>query len=671
MAFNPDEARDPHGRWTNGATTEIDPRVTDVGGDQWNKDTAARLEKEYADVRPALDKLATEADGKEIEGHTAGSWDDLGGAAQEKAGDKYAEDNYNSTYESEVENWQSEDAKEEAKSQVANDDDWKHEWLADYLTDRIANEDPRIPYTADDLAKAITVHYEPHGSDKDPTISFLNGELMHPDMPGFDPAQATLPGIEPKQEYSALTDKMREEITKDMTEAFHAKAEDLLSSGKIEPPAYLEESAADSVHESWENMDDDAKFEYAKEAGLVKENEDDESGTTTIEIPNKFDPLDRTGGSENYTRTQGLARYMADERAAQLIAARIRPQAPTRLTPREADELYRKWRIENPGADISKYVESTTKPSGVLDDADSLGPRDQAWIDRMRDSVHEHDAQLWSGWKDSSTSREGALIQVAAADELGGRIRDKSLEAAFNEGRPALVKFANEEFKSIGGYEGVKAAVRAKWETTQYLLDKADLPKVGLYRGVTMPEILATTNTGHIASGMWTGEPATLKTTHDAKTGQITDANWVHDKTGQVVDADNITKDYDNALGVRSEKVQSPTGSTFTRLPDVSVVRNGAASTTTDVDVANQWKSGHSGKVVLRAEVPRTAIISVPAYGINVHSEHEVVIAGTAWHGWDAWHERAPRLSDVPLGGKPIISEHWDAINAKWEDKIK
>ena len=84
MAFNPDEARDPHGRWTNGATTEIDPRVTDVGGDQWNKDTAARLEKEYADVRPALDKLATEADGKEIEGHTAGSWDDLGGAAQER-----------------------------------------------------------------------------------------------------------------------------------------------------------------------------------------------------------------------------------------------------------------------------------------------------------------------------------------------------------------------------------------------------------------------------------------------------------------------------------------------------------------------------------------------------------------------------------------------------------
>jgi hypothetical protein len=83
-------------------------------------------------------------------------------------------------------------------------------------------------------------------------------------------------------------------------------------------------------------------------------------------------------------------------------------------------------------------------------------------------------------------------------------------------------------------------------------------------------------------------------------------------------------------------------------MPTVEVVRNGAASTTTSPGVANGW--GSSGnRIVLRASVPRTAAISVPAYGQNVHSEREVVVAGTAWKGWDAWAGRAPEFDKVPL----------------------
>jgi hypothetical protein len=33
-------------------------------------------------------------------------------------------------------------------------------------------------------------------------------------------------------------------------------------------------------------------------------------------------------------------------------------------------------------------------------------------------------------------------------------------------------------------------------------------------------------------------------------------------------------------------------------------------------------------QVRLRGNIPRTAVISVPAYGINIHSEREVVVAG-------------------------------------------
>jgi hypothetical protein len=58
------------------------------------------------------------------------------------------------------------------------------------------------------------------------------------------------------------------------------------------------------------------------------------------------------------------------------------------------------------------------------------------------------------------------------------------------------------------------------------------------------------------------------------------------------------------------------------------------------------------GRVVLRAEVPRTAVLSVPAYGVNVHSEHEVVVTGTSWRGWDAWSDKAPSFEDVPMGTK-------------------
>ncbi|HMF29120.1 MAG TPA: hypothetical protein VKE42_10140, partial [Candidatus Cybelea sp.] len=62
----------------------------------------------------------------------------------------------------------------------------------------------------------------------------------------------------------------------------------------------------------------------------------------------------------------------------------------------------------------------------------------------------------------------------------------------------------------------------------------------------------------------------------------------------------------------------------------------------------NGWGSDQN-RVVLRAEVPRTAAISVPAYGVNVHGEHEVVVAGTAWKGWDAWQGTAPTFDEEPM----------------------
>jgi len=41
--------------------------------------------------------------------------------------------------------------------------------------------------------------------------------------------------------------------------------------------------------------------------------------------------------------------------------------------------------------------------------------------------------------------------------------------------------------------------------------------------------------------------------------------------------------------------------------------------------------------------------MSVPAYGINIKSEQEVVVAGTAWKAWDAWLGQAPTFQHTPL----------------------
>jgi hypothetical protein len=212
-------------------------------------------------------------------------------------------------------------------------------------------------------------------------------------------------------------------------------------------------------------------------------------------------------------------------------------------------------------------------------------------------TVAKLDKDLWESWKSSSTSQRGILLQVATAEELGGRLNTKTATAI---NPTAARNWADEHFAGVGGYKGIKAYIRAKWETTQYLLDKAGTKELELYRGIDLKR-------------------------HDAE------------RYAAAVKEKMIARQIITEAGVKYEK-----------LPTLKVDRNGAASTTTDPHVANGWKGEDT--VVLRTLVPRTAAVSIPAYGINIHSEHEVVIAGTAWKSWDAWHGRAPGFPLVPIG---------------------
>jgi hypothetical protein len=226
---------------------------------------------------------------------------------------------------------------------------------------------------------------------------------------------------------------------------------------------------------------------------------------------------------------------------------------------------------------------SVARTREVLDERKLGSPSDNtiAWAD----------SKLWRAWKESSTATDGMLLQVATAHELGGRLNTKT-RAVIDEHK--MVEYANREYSGIGGFSGIKAYVRAKWEVTQFMLDKAGVKELKLYRGIELePKI--------------------------------------------------ITK----VFALRAmESARVIGGQTY--LPTLDVKRNGAASTSIEASVSNGWLRDEN-RVVLRAQVPRTAALSVPAYGINVHGEREVVIAGTAFMGWDAWKGKAPEFEKVPL----------------------
>src|ERR1019366_2815875 len=272
-------------------------------------------------------------------------------------------------------------------------------------------------------------------------------------------------------------------------------------------------------------------------------------------------------------------------------------------------------------------------------------------------------------------------IQVAASDERGSR-----LNVASKDINPEVVRNrANEEFQNIGGYDGIKAMMRAKWETTQYLMDRANIPTMQAYRGINIPstdpkytnqegwhiiDASQSTTKNYIvksadynskgeqyatkaeAEAALAGKNSGLPGHISALTQQIgAEPKWalsVGSQPSKYFDTEAEAKAAQAKLPPPPKTVEvEANGQTYTQFPNLKVDRNGAASTSLDPAVSNKW-DGEGGRVVLRTVVPRTAVISVPAYGINEHSEHEAVVMGTAWHNWDAWRGAAPTFAAHP-----------------------
>ena len=499
-------------------------RLSQVGGDDWNKKTALRLEYDYAKVKPLLEKIAAQAVGGKTKVMVKKtSWDDLDSQMQTDIEEKWKEENYDKELEYQRQNYYEEEALSDAKSKVADDfndgteTDWGDEALTDYIVSRIDDGLPKIPFTAEQLSKSMSITAGKYNdfANKDAKVEFDNKELMEPH--GYNKDQLAFPGFKDKEPYEYLTDEMRKGLSKAILDAFNSEAESKQSD--MEPPDYLEQQAQESIDDQWGQMDDDEKYKWAKENSMIDSDEEEETSEGELDaLPTKFDPLNETTGKD-YQRTQKLAKLMSVERAAQLLVER-----------------------------------------GLMND-----------IDTARSQIKEIDEQLWQSWKDSSTTENGMILQVAAAEELGGRLHEYD-----GLKKHELIKDANRKFRDIGGFDGVKAYLRGKWETTQYLLDKAGIQTMKVYRNIS-----------------W---DVPFMGSHTQKTKAF---GRQYRKYGQPLDT-NL-------------------GRTYTRYPNAVVSRNGCQSCTTDAGVANGW----GGNIVFRVCAPRTAALSIPAYGINVHTEHE------------------------------------------------
>jgi hypothetical protein len=160
--------------------------------------------------------------------------------------------------------------------------DWASEAFDGAREYREEHDQTPIPYTNKQLFDAITLDYESRNGDgeDDPEITFHDDKLQEP--MGYDPAQGTLPGIEPIDPASYLTQEMRDRIEKRMIAAFDKKAEE--NADEVDPPTYLADSIAEYQEEYWDQKDDDEKLRHAIDLGLadieieVEDEEDEDDG---------------------------------------------------------------------------------------------------------------------------------------------------------------------------------------------------------------------------------------------------------------------------------------------------------------------------------------------------------------------------------------------------------
>ena len=501
-----------------GADTHLDPRVAETGGDAWNKETADRLEDEYSQVRPHIDQMAHDAEGQSInvKGNPTDVWTKLSPGDQKKAQSAYVDSQFQAKFAQMEKEWHSSgnDVVDAFDKLVKNDGFKASAFAAAYngiKDDPKYATEPPIPYSLKEVIDKATIEHD--------GVFFRN--------------------------IDKLTDGQRDYLSQNILSSYKKTA--VSDAAKMMPPEYLEKAASDALNEAWNHMDDGQRLSWAeKHTDVVKT----KMGKM---ISDDFDPLQEMSGvPEAYADTQRLAHYLSTNRAEEVLKDRgIKSQATTdapgaKVSHNDEEDW---WQISIPGVPKEEYPTYKTKADAEADSHKtmSLGT-DGVWHDNpsgmpTAKNIQDADERLWGGWKGSSTGYDGQILQAAAADELGGRIRDNA--AIAREG-------SNPVFSA---------------------------PKNGIVTD---------------AHGK----------TVDLNDPLITNGEWVELKNGTLIEKYDDTKWGDMAagdkgwrfIGTPKESVPMLTGEKlkdgeqpWTKLPDVSFSRNGLSSWTLQKNVANDW----------------------------------------------------------------------------------
>ena len=275
----------------------------DVGGYAWAKYGYVPTQASWDSLRLRLEAKITGTTTSSTRGSTtieADDWEMLSDVQQAAVRDRWMDESHEEFKNNEIDSWRENGgALEDAKARLAHDYE-RHGFTPNWMTDsldelrekRRAEGDPEIPYTNQQIYKALKVEYDGDGEGgPDPEFAFDDEKLKKPDpkISGYDPDQKTLPGIEPLDPSSFMTDEMREAINSRLIYAFNSEAD--TKAETIEPPDFGEQ-ITDYQNDVWDSKSDRDKLREAERYDMqhIEIETDEEEEELELEEKPKEEP---------------------------------------------------------------------------------------------------------------------------------------------------------------------------------------------------------------------------------------------------------------------------------------------------------------------------------------------------------------------------------------------
>lgn len=576
--FDPSKhPHDPHSgefvTTTGGATPTPAPKqakqmrldLGDSGG--WvPKNPADRERQDYLEERKTqavkdLSHTFEEIKGQEITVPGPSGWEGLDDDAKSEIQNQWENDHYDEFYQDALKEWRrSGDADSQANEEVAehyyDNPDPLNEAVKTAIAD-VTNEPKAEEALKDKKPHEITEIYQAGESEDGDRLKELLGDHLDDDQ------------------RSDLMSKIKEHYDTEFEERKESVLEDIEPSEKEKER--ISENLYESLSDAFYQLPGDVLDDMARDGGPGDDH-------VTIEEPKKWvleDPGEKQDRDPSSNYNQDRRDYEMTKGIAHALLIR------------RAEDL---WKEEYPDKDMPSFLD-----------------------------VSEH---FWEDWKRDSFSPGTLGMHSALVNELGANTLGREKEKANKPKAIADKLLAGVPPEEINKEleQGVKhkpeEAVYAKalWDTTQFLMTKAKMPDIDVYRAIYID-----------------GKDLAEDKYKQENVLQDLPAGEQYGKVSTFVSPSGERKDL---IGVK--------------LPDLPLKQNPAQSFTLDRTVANNW-GGVGGlpanptRVVIRAKVPTTAVWSLPVYGKNVQGENEVVVLGTPWKKWDAWKNHAPSTKQAAL----------------------